>query len=1131
MKGKTPAKRGLALALAGTMLASTLGVSGTLFAQAAEPSYVGDSSLADLHTKAPAPDNVVPDANQYWYQKAELSAFCHFGPNTFNEIEWGEHYGDKAPDEIFKLEQDFDADTMVKTLKEAGFQMLIVTAKHHDGFCIWNSAYTEYDVAATSYKDGQGDILAELSEACTKYDMNMGLYLSPWDIHDKSYGYYDENGKPTDKDHDHLDYNQYYNNQLQEILGNPKYGNKGHFTEVWMDGAKGSGSNAQEYNFQLWFDTIQKNEGKKAGYPADCMLFGAEAYTTVRWIGNEHGLAHENTWAKSMVDKQANTINSNQQGNYFVGLENGNQWTVPECDARITSGWFWGSTKNTPKTVAALADMYFNSVGHNSTFLLNVPPNNQGKVDQAILNRVAEFGQNVRQTFQENLAQSVQATSVRGNDVAYKPGNTIDGKDNTYWTTDDGTNTGTLLVDLGGVKSFDVVSVEEAIQNGQRINAYTVEYRDASGQWNTLQSGQTIGAKRLVRTNVVKGDQVRITVSTPDGKVPMLSEVGVYKASDGFQLPGAAPDGMDVIDISNQAFQFESGWTGETGPQFVGGTNKWAGTGSEFTVNFNGSKIYLVGTRDPNHGKADIYIDGKLVDTIDTYASARALGQYIYESPDLKDGAHTLKLKVTTKAIGIEGAYTINNGGKGMVGLELDRYTMNEAERMDVKLVRVGGTSDQPVTVRLSPNPGSAIQDDFNTELITEVTFQPGQTQATAPVETSRNTNPTGDREFTIELSPVTQGVVVGFHDKATVTIRDSESITREDVQALVDQGSKAVADWYLSGFEGYAKAVAEAKALLEQAQPTVQQLADAARAIRDAQKALVEREGYTADDPFYLPWKPDTSATLEAEFAQRNNTGEDEDWPLQVSQADWASHGAFINCLNQNDTISFPYVAERAGTYTVTVTYRSGSASNALAWSEEGGKIQAGSVEAGATDDATADHTITFDLVVTEAGAGTLVFTGPETKSPQLDKLVIQPKDIVYKTYTVTVESQGKGTVTSVGSTQVTEGEDFSFTMTPEKGHEVGKVTINGKEMAVEGNTLTVTVESDLDIRVVFVKEGEPVPSAQPSDNPQATQKPSDPNQPPTGDESPLALFTAALLASAAGCTGLLVAARKRRG
>ena len=168
MKGKRPAKRGLALALAGTMLAST--VVGTSFptAWAAEPTYIGDASLTDNATPAPTPDTVLPNANQYWYQKAELSAFCHFGPNTFNEIEWGEHYGDKTPDEIFKLETDFDADTMVKTLKDAGFQMLIVTAKHHDGFCIWNSAYTEYDVANTSYKNGQGDILAELSEACTK---------------------------------------------------------------------------------------------------------------------------------------------------------------------------------------------------------------------------------------------------------------------------------------------------------------------------------------------------------------------------------------------------------------------------------------------------------------------------------------------------------------------------------------------------------------------------------------------------------------------------------------------------------------------------------------------------------------------------------------------------------------------------------------------------------------------------------------------------------------------------------------------------------------------------------------------------------------------------------------------------
>lgn len=738
MKGKRPAKRGLALALAGTLLASTVVGAGFPVAWAEEPTYIGDASLTDNATSAPTPDEVVPNANQYWYQKAELSAFCHFGPNTFNEIEWGEHYGDKTPDEIFKLETDFDADTMVKTLKDAGFKMLIVTAKHHDGFCIWNSAYTEYDVANTSYKNGQGDILAELSAACTENDMDMGLYLSPWDIHDPSYGYYKDKNKQqptTNKEEDVLDYNEYYNNQLQEILGNPKYGNDGHFVEVWMDGAKGSGANAQEYDFQKWFNTIQRNEGKEAGYEADCMLFGAQAYTTVRWIGNENGYAADDTWSKSKTNKTANTINSNSQGGYTVGFEDGNQWTVPECDARITSGWFWGTTKNTPKTITALADMYFRSVGHNGTLLLNVPPNNQGTVDEAILERVAEFGENVTQTFDDNLAVTVQATNVRGNDVAYKPGNTIDGNDATYWTTEDGTNEGTLLIDLGGVRSFDVVSVEEAIQNGQRINQYKVEYRDASGEWHEMQSGQTIGAKRLVRTGAVRGDQVRITVSTPEGKVPMISEVGVYKASEGFELPGAAPVGMNVIDISDtNAFQFGTGWTDETGSQFVGGTNKWANANSEFTVTFTGTKIYLIGTKDPNHGQADIYIDGNKVDTIDTNASARALGQYIYESPDLKHGEHTLKLVVKTKAIGIESAYTINNGGKGMVGIEESRYTMSEDQTMNVRLVRVGGTGDESVTVKLSPNPGSAIQDDFNTELIETVTFGPGETEKTAQV-------------------------------------------------------------------------------------------------------------------------------------------------------------------------------------------------------------------------------------------------------------------------------------------------------------------------------------------------------------------------------------------------------------
>ena len=179
-------KKIFSLLLAGALIGQTFSM-GALTASAEENPLVGKEQLSDNNTAAPKKDDVVPNANQYEYQKQELAAFCHFGPNTFNEIEWGENYRNKTPDEIFKLEEEFDEDTFVKTIKDAGFKKLIVTAKHHDGFCIWASEHTEYDVSKTSYKSGNGDILEELSAACTKYDIDMGLYLSPWDIHDDSY--------------------------------------------------------------------------------------------------------------------------------------------------------------------------------------------------------------------------------------------------------------------------------------------------------------------------------------------------------------------------------------------------------------------------------------------------------------------------------------------------------------------------------------------------------------------------------------------------------------------------------------------------------------------------------------------------------------------------------------------------------------------------------------------------------------------------------------------------------------------------------------------------------------------------------------------------------------------------------
>lgn len=1078
MKKKALYKKWMSMLLAG-VVTTTGFMGGTVTLRAAETTnWIGDENLTG-NAEAPAKDDVVPDKNQFRYQKEELAAFCHFGPNTFNEIEWGEHYGNQKPSEIFTLKNDFDAETLVKTLKDAGFKKLIVTAKHHDGFCIWDSKHTEYDVAASGYKDknGQSDILAEISAACTAENMDMGLYLSPWDIHDESYGYYDENHRPTDKEHDHLDYNEYYDNQLKEILGNEKYGNKGHFVEVWMDGAKGNGANAQEYDFQRWFNTIQENEGIKAGYDADCMLFGAEAYTTVRWIGNELGIAGKDTWSKSKVDKNANTIDSNKQGNATVGFEDGNQWTVPEADARITSGWFWGTTKNTPKTMDELSDMYFNSVGHNATLLLNVPPNNQGTVDKAILDRVTEFGNNIKETFKTNLAKaegaSVKVSEVRGNDETFKPGNMVDENDETYWSTSDGKKSGEILIDLGEKKDFDVVSIEEAIQNGQRINKYKVEYREGdSGDWSLLEEGSTIGAKRLCRTSEISAKQIKITVETKDGRVPMISEVGVYKSTEDMEKPNPIPKGMEVIDVTDKdvadgkGFTFKGKWTDENQPQYINGTNTWANAGSELEFKFHGTKAYFFGTIDPGHGTAEITVDGGDPITVDTKASQRAVGQRWFETPDLEDGDHTIKLKVSSQAIGIEAAAVINNGGKGMIELESDSYTMNEEETKELKIKRVGGTEGK-ITAKLQPNPGTAIQDDYNTELNPTITLESGQKETTAQVQTKRNKNKTGDQYFTAEITDVTGDAILGFNKKAKITIKDMES--NENVLAnLVKECETYKSDWFLSGWDAFEAALKNAKAVLEKQGATLEEKNKAAATLQTAKDGLKEREKYTAEDPFNFPWRKNSSATLEAEFAELHNTGENEKWPLKVSDADWASNKKFVNSLENEDTITIPYHVEKPGIYHTVVTYRSGSETNRFSWSDDAGNIQTGSVSAG-NKDSNVTKTAEFDITVTKAGSGVLTLKG-DAKAPQLDKFEITPKDVKLSEFTVNASIEGEGgTITPSGETKVTEGENVEFKITPDKTHKVADVLVDGESVGAVTSYTLKDVKKDATIVAKF--------------------------------------------------------------
>lgn len=1089
----------MGLVLGVTTIFSSVGTTGVTV-YAAE-NGVTDADCTDKDTAAPTPDDTVPDANQYKYQKDELAAFCHFGPNTFNELEWGFNqstqkklYEGRTPDEIFTLESDFDAETLVNTLKNAGFKKLIVTAKHHDGFCIWNSAHTGYDIASTSYKNGEGDILAEISEACTAANMDMGLYLSPWDVAESTFG--SDGGSINNA------YNEYYNNQLEEILSNPKYGNKGHFVEVWMDGANGYNNVPQTYNFEKWYATIQKYEGIEARYKADCMLFGAGTHTTVRWIGNENGFADDTTWAKSTIrDGQIYNDDSQRTGDYkgdptdgySNGYEDGNHWTVPEADARITSGWFWGTQKNTPRTLTNLAEMYFRSVGHNATLLLNVPPNNEGKVDKAIQDRVVEFGQNVQDTFKTNLAKAdgttITASNVRGNDIDFKPGNAVDDDDATYWTTDDGTTSGSLTIKWDSAKRFDVVSIEEAIQNGQHINSYKVEYKENdNASWQLMERGVTVGSKRLIRTSPISATQVRITVGTSTGKVPQLSEVGVYKASKGFQLSGAAPDGMDSTSVNDKTkFKFSSsGWNPQTGPTYINGQNTWSNQAdASFTYEFDGTKVYLMGTKDPNHGQADVYIDNMdtPVATIDTHDTVRSTGAKIFESADLKNGHHKLKLVAkTTAAIGVEAAYVINNDGKGMLEIENETYTMNEDSDLAVKIKRVGGTTGE-ITAKLEPNPGSAIQKHFDTELISTVQFANGESEKVISRAAYANRVPTtdGDVYFTLELS--SSSPVIGLASSAKVTILDADAITRDSLNTLITESEGLKEHLYSEGWTAFAAALSSAKTVAANENATDTQIKNAYSTLYAAKEALVVRTQYTTDDRFQFPWKTGTSATLEAEFATEvtnsNDTDSDPDWPMHITDNSDASNGKFVTDMAYKDVITYAYHAEKAGTYHVVMRYRSGSMENEkndIKITEANGKITEKTLEVNPTkeNNNVVFGTAEFDIEVTEAGDGVISVTAPNTnKGPGIDYFIISPKNVTVESYDITATAGEGGTITAEGladgKVSVTEGESATFTIAANDGYEVSDVKVDGTSVGKRTSYTFENVDAAHTIEATF--------------------------------------------------------------
>ena len=444
------------------------------------------------------PHGPLPSQAQLAYLEDELAAFIHFGPNTFYDQEWGSGQEDPKRFNPTKL----DAREWVRVLKETGFKKVILVVKHHDGFVLYPTAHTDYSVKASPWRDGEGDLLLEVSKAVTEFDMDMGVYLSPWDAHSPLYH--------VDRE---ADYNAYYLAQLKEILSNPAYGNAGKFAEVWMDGARGEGAQQVNYEFETWFETIRDLQG-------DCLIFSTEE-TSIRWIGNERGYAGDPLWQKVKPDQ----LGTEAELDYLQhGDPSGTLFSIGEADVSLRPGWFYHEDQD-PKSLEELVEIYFHSVGRGTPLLLNIPPNQDGLFDEKDIQRLYEFAAYRDELYKEDLALGA---TVSGPALSpdYACHHLTDGLETSSWASDAELPI-QLELDLGAPKAFDVIELREDLNLGQRIAAFRVQV-ELDGVWQEFESGYTVGYKRLLRGSMVEVQKVRVIITEAQA-LPLLTKISLYK--------------------------------------------------------------------------------------------------------------------------------------------------------------------------------------------------------------------------------------------------------------------------------------------------------------------------------------------------------------------------------------------------------------------------------------------------------------------------------------------------------------------------------------------------------------------------------------------------------------------------
>ena len=459
-------------------------------------------------TKAPEPFGPTPSENQMRWQEMEYYAFIHFSLNTYTDQSWGNGNEDVN---LFNP-TELDARQWARICKEAGMKGIIITAKHHCGFCLWPSEYTEYSVKNAPWKNGKGDVIRELADACKEYGLKLGIYLSPWDRNSADYG------KP--------EYITYFRNQLKELLTN--YGD---IFEVWYDGANGGtgyygGANEnRKIDRTTYYDWKNTYKLVRELQPNIVIWNDGGDRADLRWVGTEGGSVGETNWSL------LNATGDVPYDMLHYGVENGDSWVPGEVNTSIRPEWFYHPGEDSKvKTLPQLMDTYYNSIGRNATFLLNFPIMPNGLIHPNDEKAALDLAKAVKEAFAVNLVESAkaEASSVRGNAKKFGAAMAIDGEKETYWATDDSVKTASLTIDFGASTTFNRFMAQEYIRLGQRVKSFNIEAL-VDGNWKELAKETTIGYKRILRFPTVEATKLRFNI-TDSKACPVISNIGVYEA-------------------------------------------------------------------------------------------------------------------------------------------------------------------------------------------------------------------------------------------------------------------------------------------------------------------------------------------------------------------------------------------------------------------------------------------------------------------------------------------------------------------------------------------------------------------------------------------------------------------------